>query len=316
MESRVSFPKLSIFDPADFPRLMTDRIDMHVHVYEESVARRAIANIRHFREAAGIKGIEIAEEGTPAFLTRGMERLGINKSVIQAVVLRPEIMGKVNAWTHATVRDSGGKFQAFGGIHPLAPKENIADELKRFTQEYGFKGVKLHPTLQGFDPMGTEARRLYPLIEKAGLALLIHPDRRGQSFRHGSSGERIMREGHDKPHPFVLTADKLCDLIEAFPDLTIVAAHLGGSPSDRLETVVKASHNVWLDLAIMKIFFPEGPDYVASLIRRYGVERILFGSDFPFWPQEAAIAYLARLGLTEEERRQIERDNPARILQP
>ena len=64
----------------------------------------------------------------------------------------------------------------------------------------------------------------------------------------------------------------------------------------------------------MKVFFPEGPDYVASLVRGYGAENILFGSDFPFWPQEVALAYLEQMDLSEDERRLIETENPARIL--
>lgn len=294
---------------------MTDRTDIHVHVYEERVAQRALSNIRGFRARAGIVDVEIAERGTPEYLLREMERLGISKSVIQAVVPRPEMMGKVNAWTNEKVGTSDGRLVAFGGIHPLARPYDISDEIKRFTNSYDFKGVKLHPTLQGFDPTGLAGMRLYERIARADLPILIHPDRRsGDGFTLDGKVAKDQDAGYKSSPEHVLSNAKLCQIIETFPELTIIGSHLGGSHSDHLEALVKGSPRVWLDLAIVKVFFPEGPDYVASLVRAYGAESVLFGSDFPFWPQEAAINYLDRMALTDDERRLIEIENPARIL--
>ncbi len=295
---------------------MVERIDMHVHVYEDEVAQRAIANIRAFRARAGILGVEIAEDGSPSYLQDEMARLDIGRSVIQAVVPRPEIMEKVNAWTSEQVGSSGGRLMAFGGLHPMAPAEALAAEIKRFRSEYGFKGVKLHPTLQGYSPVSTEAMRLYERIAVAGLPLLIHPDRR---LRLDAALETGAQEAHDDRFllanaDHVLTNERLCHIIESFPELTLAAAHLGGSHSERLEGLVKASPKVWLDFAIVKVFFPEGPAHVAKLVRRYGAENVLFGSDFPFWPQGAALAYLDQTGLTAEERRLMEIENPRRLL--
>ena len=295
---------------------MTERTDIHVHVYEERVAQRALSNIRGFRARAGIVDVEIAENGTPEFLLREMDRLGISKSVIQAVVPRPEMMGRVNAWTKEKVGTSDGRLVAFGGLHPRARPDDISDEIKRFTNSYDFRGVKLHPTLQGFDPTALEGMRLYERIARADLPILIHPDRQsGGGFTLDGKSEKNQHTGNTSTQDHVLSNAKLCQIIETFPELTVIGSHLGGSHSDHLEALVKGSPTVWLDLAIVKVFFPEGPDYVASLVRAYGAENILFGSDFPFWPQEAALGYLDRMALTDDERRLIETENPARILE-
>jgi predicted TIM-barrel fold metal-dependent hydrolase len=294
---------------------MTERIDVHAHAYQAAVARRAIDNVLAFRAYAGIVGVEIAEDGTPDYLLRGMDRVGIGLSVLQTVVSRPEMMRKVNAWTAVAVRDAEGSLLAFGGLHPLARKDAIVDELKRFAEEYDFRGVKLHPTLQGFDPLGIEARRLYDRIGNAGLPVLIHPDRRADPPSRIPGDVPVPLKDALMSHPeHMLTNERLCQVIEACAGMTIVAAHLGGSHSERLEAAVKASPDVWLDLSIVKVFFPEGPEHVASLVRRYGVENVLFGSDFPYWPQEAALAYIERMDLSEEERRRIEWENPRRFL--
>ena len=281
---------------------MTDRIDIHVHVYEREVAQRALVNIRAFRAAHGLVGVEISEDGTPEYLLRRMDEAGIRRSVIQAVVTRPEAMRKVNLWTSEAARSSDGRLLAFGGIHPMAPEADIDDEIKRFGNEYGFLGIKLHPTMQGFAPLGPEARRLYERATREGLAILIHPDHRTKFRFRGEEQSNF------------LTNEKLCRLIEEHPGLKLVAAHLGSQHSERLEAAIKANPDAWLDVAILKVFYPDDPAQVAATIRKFGVERVLLGSDFPFWPQDAALAYLDRLGLSPEERRAIEVENPKRFL--
>ena len=281
---------------------MTQRIDIHVHVYEHEVAQRALANIRAFRAAHGLAGVEISEDGTPEYLLRRMEETGIGRSVIQAVVTRPDAMRRVNLWTAETARKSGGRLLAFGGIHPMAALAEIDDEIKRFRDEYDFLGIKLHPTMQGFAPLGPEARRLYERAEREGLSILIHPDHRTE-FRF---------RGQDQSN--FLTNEKLCTLIEEHPGLKLVAAHLGSQHSDRLEAAIKSNPDTMLDVAILKVFYPDDPAQVAATIRRFGVERVMLGSDFPFWPQDAALSYLDRLGLTPEERLLIEVENPKRFL--
>jgi predicted TIM-barrel fold metal-dependent hydrolase len=156
--------------------------------------------------------------------------------------------------------------------------------------------------MQGFAPLGPEARRLYETAAREGLAVLIHPDHRTE-FRF---------RGEDRSN--FLTNEKLCRLIEEHPGLRLVAAHLGSRHSDRLEAAIKASPGAMLDVAILKVFYPDDPAMVAATIRRFGVDRVMLGSDFPFWPQESALAYLDRLDLTAEERRAIEVDNPKRFL--
>jgi len=281
---------------------LTDRIDIHVHVYEREVAQRALANIRAFRAVHGLAGVEISEDGTPEYLLRRMDEVGIRRSVIQAVVTRPDAMRKVNRWTAEATRGAGGRLLAFGGVHPMAPPADIEDEIKRFKDEYGFLGIKLHPTMQGFAPLGPEARRLYERAAREGLAILIHPDHRTE-FRF--RGEDVSN---------FLTNEKLCRLIEEHPGLRIVAAHLGSCHTERLEAAIKSNPDAWLDVAILKVFYADDPAAVAATIRRFGVEKVMLGSDFPFWPQDAALAYLDRLDLTPEERRMIEVENPRRFL--
>ena len=56
------------------------------------------------------------------------------------------------------------------------------------------------------------------------------------------------------------------------------------------------------------------PEEAVDMVRAYGAERVLFGTDFPMWcPKDEVRKFLA-LPLTEEERRLIAWDNGAKLL--
>ena len=50
------------------------------------------------------------------------------------------------------------------------------------------------------------------------------------------------------------------------------------------------------------------------MIRRHGVEKMLFGSDYPMWDHSEELARFLALDLTEEERRAILSGNARKLL--
>jgi predicted TIM-barrel fold metal-dependent hydrolase len=75
----------------------------------------------------------------------------------------------------------------------------------------------------------------------------------------------------------------LCHMLEAFPDLTWIAAHMGGDPEhpDRLERLLERYPNLHFDTSATKWQVREvsgRADAVRGLICRYP-DRFLFGSD-------------------------------------
>lgn len=60
--------------------------------------------------------------------------------------------------------------------------------------------------------------------------------------------------------------------------------------------------------------FTLGPRRMKELIRIYGAERILFGSDYPMWNPKFELNRFMGLGLTDEENQLILQDNAKRIL--
>ena len=57
-----------------------------------------------------------------------------------------------------------------------------------------------------------------------------------------------------------------------------------------------------------------GAQRAEELIRIYGADRILFGSDFPMWEPTSELAFLRSLDLTDDEMEKILWKNAERFL--
>ena len=62
-------------------------------------------------------------------------------------------------------------------------------------------------------------------------------------------------------------------------------------------------------------FFALDDRTAVEIIRRYGADRVLFGTDYPMWRAEDEIRHLLSLGLTEDECSAIFAGNVKRLLE-
>jgi predicted TIM-barrel fold metal-dependent hydrolase len=56
------------------------------------------------------------------------------------------------------------------------------------------------------------------------------------------------------------------------------------------------------------------PERLVATVRAFGVERVLFGSDFPYFDPEDSLDYLAGAGLTEGELDMVRSGNAERLF--
>jgi predicted TIM-barrel fold metal-dependent hydrolase len=107
------------------------------------------------------------------------------------------------------------------------------------------------------------------------------------------------------------------------PEARIVLAHMGGTRfHDMLVLAMLQEYdwyrnNLWVDLSAVSELYARSPykEQLVYVIRKIGVDRVLFGSDFPFVRTPAeAIDDVESLGLTADEERMIFHDNAAALL--
>lgn len=161
--------------------------------------------------------------------------------------------------------------------------------VRTLAENHGAKGVKLHTGLQGFSMSDERLWPLYRLCEERGLTVLGHggPDRAAR--------------GYCMPEAFA-------PMLRAFPKLTVVMAHMGGAAWRQTAAVAFRHPNLCFDCSeiIEWTGSPNGPTEheLAGLIKTVGCERVMMGSDFPWYDLDKTVERvmnLPLLGLSEKE---------------
>jgi uncharacterized protein len=164
----------------------------------------------------------------------------------------------------------------------------------------GAKGIKIHPVLQGFFPGDHRMEETYALCEELELTVLAH-----------SGTARTAPQFAD---PFAFSA-----VMEEHPRLHLLLAHLGGASWHQVRDFAAAFPTVSFDLCeiIAWTGAPRAPTAgeLAHLIQGIGADRVLFGTDFPWYDLDRTIDQLMNLPhLSDEERRGILGENAIRRM--
>ena len=200
----------------------------------------------------------------------------------------------------AACAGSNGRFAGFGSVDPA--RDDALDRLARFP-ELGLRGVKLHPTLQDFDPADDRFLEFFDAAAELGLAILTHAGTSGLGAGEpGGQGLRI-----DLARPLLL------DRVAArHPHMPVVLAHVGWPW--HLEAVAMALHksNVYLDISGWRYRYL--PDDVRREMARRLKRQFCFGTDYPMFDPEACLEEFERLELPADAASAVLRDNAAALL--
>ncbi len=263
--------------------------DFHAHAFADSIAERAVSGL------ADTSSIKPATDGTVKGLRKLMQEKGISEAMLLPIATKPSQQTTINNWAAEIMGDG---IYCCGTVHPDA--EDAVSETERI-KSLGLYGLKFHSEYQFFRP---DDEKMFPIYRKAqelGLMVVFH----GGWDPYGK-GEILA-----SPESFAAIAEK-------FPDLTIVAAHLGGMRLfDRVEDCLAGRfENLYFDTGVIARYIGEFTDdeQVFRIIKKQGAEKILFGSDCPWDSPENEIAMINRIPLTENEKEQIFFRNAENLL--
>lgn len=190
----------------------------------------------------------------------------------------------------------------FGSVDPRQGQRAV-DAAHELVRDFGVRGFKLHPTVQGFDPSAEEFRPLWAALAELNVPVITHTGQTG--IGAGTPGGRGLKLGYSNPM-------LLDDVLAEFPTLQIVMAHPSLPWVDEQISVATHKANAWIDLSgwSPKYF----PTQLVRAANSYLQDRVLFGSDFPLITPDRWLTDLDTLELKAEVRPKLLLDNAVRLL--
>jgi predicted TIM-barrel fold metal-dependent hydrolase len=205
----------------------------------------------------------------------------------------------LNAWA-LDLAAARSDMTTFVAMDPSVLGGAAGAEHLRWAYERGALGVKVHPVLQRFLPDDPRMDEIFAACEELGMGVVAHA---------GAS-----RSGTEWAEPAAYAA-----LLDAHPRLKLVLAHLGGGRWKQAQQLAEAYPAVRFDLCeiIAWAGAPGAPthDELGQMIKGIGPERVMFGTDFPWYQVDRTIDQVMALPhLSEEERAGILGINAVRHL--
>jgi predicted TIM-barrel fold metal-dependent hydrolase len=179
--------------------------------------------------------------------------------------IKPENMQRGNKIIAEIARKNPGRIMALAGVDPRRPE--APDMLKQCFEEFGVRGLKYHPD-DGYYPCGKESYKLLEVLSKYNGILLTHTSPLGPPSRSKYA-----------------EALELSDLAVDFPDLKVIAAHMGAANWRPWASLAARQPNLYGDLAMWDhwalakytLFCRE----LREILDYAGPTKVLFGTDNP-----------------------------------
>ena len=276
-------------------------IDFHTHTFPDQIAASAIARLSNNAH------IEAHSNGTAGGLLLAERAAGVDRSIILPVATKPEQVHHINdaAAAHNEHAFVTNMF-SFACIHP--EYADWKQELDRIAAR-NMRGIKIHPAYQQTD---LDDPKYLRILERAGeLGLIV-----------------VTHAGLDIGFPGCLccTPEKARNALKQAGPVTLVLAHMGGwrcweqvpellaDTSALLDTAFSLGSLTPRDEALPLDRQMLSDEAFVSLVRAFGAERILFGSDCPWGSPQNDLQHIRRLPLSGEEKAAILGGNAKRLL--
>ncbi|MCL5985613.1 MAG: amidohydrolase family protein [Actinobacteria bacterium] len=164
------------------------------------------------------------------------------------------------------------------------------EEIKKCSEDWGFKALKLHPQFQEYYINSDPPKRIVQRAANYKLIIITHT---GDAYA-GSFATPYM----------------FADLASEFPELKFIMCHMGVTDWPDAVAVAKANKNIILDTTGATINY--GMIEIAA--SEIGADRIIWGSDYSMYPIELGLSKIIDSELDEESKQQILYKNMIRLF--
>ena len=257
-------------------------VDVHYHFMrlpsDEEAARNMVSRLLLGGERDGFK--KSVDEAMPIYrdylddlecnkLVKRMDESGIDVTAIIVVDnvdygQDNERIMRINGYCAKAAAKHPSRLIALAGIDPRRP--DAPDLFRRCLKEFNMKGLKWHPD-DGYYPNSKEAYAVLEVASEFGVPLLTHC-----SPLPGSRAKYA--------DPIYLD-----DIALDFPNLDIIAAHMGHMWWRNWAALAQYKGNIYGDLAMWQLLAVNRTHlfrrYLREIVDIVGPEQVLFSTDGP-----------------------------------
>jgi hypothetical protein len=232
--------------------------NVHAHCFDQA---------RHVSPQA-VREAEIAR-GRPVDLTTPPDRFLEQMQAFDRVIVFGMKARHTGYWvpdqfTAEFVNRAPEQWVGFACCDPTDPR--CVHDLRIAIEELGLHGVKIGHMYAGVDPMDQRCLPIYEYCQAAGLPILCHT---GTTFHQNAP------LGFSRPWRFD-------EVAIAFPDLTMVLAHVGHPFSSECLVVIRKHPHLLADISALH-YRPWQFYQMLIMAQEYRVtDKLLFGTDYPF----------------------------------
>ena len=216
-----------------------------------------------------------------------MDRIGMGAAIISANVGLRSDPEAGNRLVLQAVRDYPGRLLGYVMANPHHT-DDLESSLRRYLDEPGFVGIKIHPECHDDYPMlGSRYEPMWEVAAERKVPVLFH------TYFGGDSLEEIAR------------------LAEKYPRVPLLVGHeLQDKSLDAMAELANGFPNIYVDLSVPEIhgvteFFVEALD---------DLHKLVFGTDFPWGNGHFRLGAVIYARIPQDAKRKILGENAARLF--
>ena len=242
-------------------------LDLDVYV-NANFTESDLALLREETVAQASWGSEAAATHTIPNLLDEMDAMGIQRAVILPIALGLPFGDNLSRDWATAIESSGSSKRLLAGasVHPRDP-DAIAS--LRLQVARGASVLKLHPAVQRFYPDSPELDPIYSECGKLGIPIFFHGGRAGIEPEY--------------THRYTLIRHYE-NAVASHPEVQFILGHAGARDVGDAIPLARRHKNLWLEI------HGQGISILRELIDKVGSNRLLFGSDWPFYHLGASLA--------------------------
>ena len=239
-------------------------VDCHTHIWQspEQLGDGALAELSRPTVIAGYQKMRLLPQADTA------NHLLASEPADRTIVLgfKSRYLGAAipNEYIADYCREHADRMVGFAGIDPT--EDDALDQITHVTQTLGLSGLCLCPAAQDFHPSDTQAMAVFEKAAALRLPVVFYP---------GTHLSPKTKMEYARPH-------LLDEVARSFPNLKIVISHLGYPWVDEAIVLLGKHQNVFADIAALLRRPWVAYDALVRAHQFHVLDKLLFGSDFPF----------------------------------